>query len=409
MAFGVGKNQNKDYKSGDLGGSQITLAPARVLAVILSSDEYEEVFNTEGGYATLGGIKFEFTDNSINTVELDKALFALPYFSNHKTIPQKNEIVSIIALPNPGSSTSKIDFNYYYFPSVNTWNSPHVNAVPDEALSNQGVPTTLQKDYKDVETGSPRILTEKPTVLEFDNGFIERSTVRNIPYFPGDNVLEGSFGNHIRLGSTNSRTSLPNTWSSTGMNGDPIITIQNGQYPTDEKPWIPLSEDINLDDSSIYLTSTQKININTPVYLNNSYYEGGAPEDPKQFTQPQVILNSNRIGLFSRDSIIASSPKVHITGETVNMDMTGPFTVYASRVNLGSGNPEDLQPALKGDTTEKLLKDILEVLTALTKACSTATTGTVPIASLQKFAVENLAKVQALNTSTIKSDDTFIV
>ena len=406
MPFGVGTNNT--VNTGVLGGKSDTLIlPARVKAVLLTPEEYPEDFDQRGGYGSLGGIKFEFTNNSTNQ-DNSKDYFALPYNSNQKSIPQKNEIVVILALPDPASTTNKVAFSYYYLPAVNIWNSSHVNAVPDEALTTDGTPPSQKKDYRSVEQGSPRILTDQPTKLTFDNGFEERSTVRNIPYYPGDNILEGSFGNHIRLGGTDNRSSLPNTWSTVGTNGDPIITIQNGQYPADENPWIPLSEDINLDDSSIYLTSTQKINIDTPVYLNNSYSEGEAPEDPKEFTQPQVILNSNRVGLFSRDSIIASSPKVHITGETVNMDMTGAFTVYANRVNLGSGNPKELQPALKGDSTEKLLEDILEVLTSLTQACGKAT-GTIPIASLQKFAVENLAKVQALNTSTIKSDDTFIV
>ena len=408
MPFGVGTSStvNTDVFGGTSG---ILILPARVKRVILTPEEYPDDYRQRGESASLGGIKFEFTNNSTNQNEA-KDDFALPYNSNHKNIPQKNEIVTILALPNTESSTNKVSFSYYYLPSVNIWNSPHVNAVPDEALTSQGTPPSQRKNYRDVEQGSSRVLTDKPTTLLFDNNFTERSTVRNIPYFPGDNILEGSFGNHIRLGSTCVRESLPNTWSTKGIgsNGDPIITIQNGQYPTDTSPWEPLSENINLDDSSIYLTSTQKINIEPPTYLNYSYNGENTPEDPDQFTQPQILLNSNRVSLFSRESSLISAPKVHITGETVNMDMTGAFTVYANRVNLGSGNPDELQPALKGDQTQALLDEILFTLKRLVEACATAT-GTVPIASLQKFALENSTRIQKLNTSTIKSDDTFIV
>lgn len=406
MAFGVGTNST--VNTGILGSKSDTLIlPARVKAVLLTPEEYPEDFDQRGGYGSLGGIKFEFTNNSTNQ-DNSKDYFALPYSSNQKSIPQKNEIVVILALPNPTSTTNKVAFSYYYLPAVNIWNSSHVNAVPDEALTSDGTPPSQKKDYRSIEQGSPRILTDQPTKLTFDNGFEERSTVRNIPYYPGDNVLEGSFGNHIRLGSTDNRSSLPNTWSTVGTNGDPIITIQNGQYPTDTNPWEPLSEDINLDDSSIYLTSTQKINIEPPIYLNYSYNGENTPEDPEQFTQPQILLNSNRVSLFSRESSLISAPKVHITGETVNLDSTGAFTVYANRVNLGSGNPDELQPALKGDQTQVLLDEILDTLKQLVQACATAT-GLIPIASLQKFATENIARVQKLNTSTIKSDDTFIV
>jgi hypothetical protein len=43
-------------------------------------------------------------------------------------------------------------------------------------------------------------------------------------------------------------------------NGDPITILRNGQ-PTKTSPegWIPITENINNDLSSIYLTSTQKI------------------------------------------------------------------------------------------------------------------------------------------------------
>ena len=408
MPFGVGTSStiNTDILGGNSG---ILLLPARVKRVILTPEEYPEDYRQRGEFASLGGIKFEFTNNSTNQNEA-KDNFALPYNSNHKNIPQKNEIVTILALPNTESSTNKVSFSYYYLPSVNIWNSPHVNAVPDEALTSGGTPPSQRKNYRDVEQGSSRVLTDKPTTLTFDNNFTERSTVRNVPYFPGDNILEGTFGNHIRLSSTCDRESLPNTWSTPGIgsNGDPIITIQNGQYLTDTNPWEPLSEDINLDSSSIYLTSTQKISIESTSYLNSSYNGENVPVNPEEYTQPQILLNSNRVSLFGRDSSIISAPKVHVTGETINLDSTGAFTVYASRVNLGSGNPNELQPALKGDQTQALLDEILSTLKQLVQACATAT-GTVPIASLQKFAAENITRIQKLNTSTIKSDDTFIV
>ena len=407
MPFGVGKTPKSSI--GD-NSNTITLLPARVLGVIITPDEYPEEYKKYGEYSSLGGILFEFFNNSTGIIEPEKGYFALPYSSNHKAIPQKNEIVSIIALPDPTSTGDKSGVVYYYMPPVNIWNSPHVNTLPDETLTKTSTPTTQQKDYTEVSLGSPNRLLGTPTVLEYDNGFKEQSNIRNITYYPGDNILEGSFGNHIRLGSTCVRDSLPNTWSTAGIgsNGDPILTIQNGQYPTSNSPWEPLSENINLDNSSIYLTSTQKINIETPSYLNASYNGEDTPVDPNQFTQPQVILNSNRVALFGRDYLVGSASRIHLSGGTINFDTPGIFTVYASRVNLGSGNPDDLQPALKGDQTQALLDEILVTLKKLVEACATAT-GTVPIASLQKFAVENIARVQKLDTSTIKSDDTFIV
>ena len=75
-------------------------------------------------------------------------------------------------------------------------------------------------------------------------------------------ILEGRFGNSIRFGSTNisNEISNPNGWSDLGNTGDPITIIRNGQSSKlDDKGWLPTTENINEDASSIYLTSNQRI------------------------------------------------------------------------------------------------------------------------------------------------------
>jgi hypothetical protein len=405
MPFGV-KDNSKTRKPGGTSSTGTSVISGRVKAVVLDSESYPTLYEEHGKEASLGGIAFEFLSTPNSEASLNSLPFALPLFASLSNPPVEGEVVTVITNGSRKTSTDTSTRDYYYLPPVNVWNNPHCNNNPNEVFEgDQYNPDTDKKGYQTVEQGASNKPGSKPTSLTYRSGFQEKATVFPLVPFAGDATIQGRWGNSMRFGSTNKDKSKTN-WSSVGNVGDPIILLSNGRF-SNSGAWNTL-EEINADNSSIYLTSTQKINITTPVYLNTSYYEGGAPEDPKEFIQPQVILNSNRVGLFGRDSIIASSPKVHITGETVNMDMTGAFTVYANRVNLGSGNPEELQPALKGDSTEALLQDILEVLTALTQACVTAT-GTVPIASLQKFAIENLAKVQALNTSTIKSDDTFIV
>ena len=51
-----------------------------------------------------------------------------------------------------------------------------------------------------------------------------------------------------------------NSWSTVGNNGDPITILRNGQpQNTRDRGWVPITEDINEDLSSIYLTSYQKL------------------------------------------------------------------------------------------------------------------------------------------------------
>ena len=75
----------------------------------------------------------------------------------------------------------------------------------------------------------------------------------------------------MRFGSTVSVMKKFNTWSnnSQGTNGDPITIITNSQGNrkiTNTNKFDPIVEDINIDGSSIYLTSTQEINL---IDVNN--------------------------------------------------------------------------------------------------------------------------------------------
>ena len=98
----------------------------------------------------------------------------------------------------------------------------------------------------------------------------------------GDNILEGRLGNSIRLGSTSKPL---NPWSQNGENSDPIIIIRNGQYNNiNDETFNPNIEDINNDDSSIYLTSNQNINGFKVASKNMQSYNKGelpykSPED----------------------------------------------------------------------------------------------------------------------------------
>ena len=75
-------------------------------------------------------------------------------------------------------------------------------------------------------------------------------------------MIEGRFGNSIRFGSTISGSHQMNNWSmeTTQSIGNPITIIRNGQ--TENEQGINTNhilEDINDDNSSVYLCSNQQI------------------------------------------------------------------------------------------------------------------------------------------------------
>lgn len=407
MPFGVGKNTKLQSRSAADTG--MSLVPARVLAVILDDTTYPDLFKKYGEWASIGGIVFEFQQTPTPNKSLADQQFALPLIPNLKNYPVTNEIVPVLVSADTDINTNTTSFKYYYLPPTNVWSSNHHNAIPDEIYTTEGLQPSQKKDYIQVGEGSVRRVSDGSTEIQFDNGFQERVNIKPLAPFAGDVIVEGRWGNSIRIGSTNS-SGLPNTWSSIGQEGDPILILRNGQYEDNQPAWVNTSEDVNKDGASIYLTSTQKIDL-TPARASYQSYPSPS-EAPGEYTKNQIILNSGRIVLNSSSDhlLLASNKSINLNAvENIILDTPGETTIQASRVNIGSGNPVDLQPALKGDTTQELLDDILQALKALTTACASAVTPAGPVASLQRFATQYGTKIQALNTTTIKSDDTFIV
>ena len=105
--------------------------------------------------------------------------------------------------------------------------------------------------------------------------FKEQVNVRPLRPYEGDYTLEGRFGNSLRFGSTidNESTNHPNPWSNEGEIGNPITILRNGQYHDMLKDSIDnIIEDINLDDSSIYLCSSQQISNFVPASFHDASY-----------------------------------------------------------------------------------------------------------------------------------------
>jgi hypothetical protein len=176
-------------------------------------------------------------------------------------------------------------------------------------------------------------------------------------------IYEGRWGNSLRLGSTaKSKSTYKNNWSSNGENGDPITIIRNGQPKnTSTEGWLPITEDVSKDLSSIYLTSTQKI----PFSLSNENFISYTtpPTTPAQFSNPQIIFNSDRIILNAKsDSILISGQNsVGLSSNgSINVESTNSINISSRLINLGDKNAS--QSILKGDDTVEYLKILINEL-----------------------------------------------
>ena len=383
--------------------SSPTIFPVRVKYIFFNNKDYPIEWDEYGQYASIGSILFEEINNPGNKA-LDSLSLARPLYSNIKLLPLINEIVYVMSLPD---ATLQVNVDggkqFYYFQSVNIWNSIHHNAVPNP-LANS--PTNAE-NYSETEAGVETQTNEESSDINLGNTFKERNGIRNLQPFEGDVLLEGRWGNTIRLGSTVNDSTPPNPWSDSGVSGEPITIIKNGQSETENDPWIPQVEDINTDKSSIYLTSNQRI----PIGAANASYESytaafnETPVSPGSYNGDQVILNSGRLMFNSKnDHIILSSQRTISFGaqKGFNFDTTSNFVVkVGTKIMLGDKEESKTEPLILGD---KFLGDFQKLLTDITSLTTALGTVGTPVPYTPNIAVAQTAtkvglQAQAMLTS----------
>ena len=131
------------------------------------------------------------------------------------------------------------------------WNDNEQNASPDPLSNDNNNSPESDKSYSEIETGVYNEETKVPNTISLngDSGgnFVENGLIQAVLPFAGDRILEGRFGNSIRLGGTaNTSGSITNNWSRSGNEGMPITILKNGQPPNlTGAGFEPITEDIN--------------------------------------------------------------------------------------------------------------------------------------------------------------------
>jgi hypothetical protein len=364
---GLVKNLSTNSKS-TVGNTSPTYITGRVLDIIL--DENHPDFSIQGEWNSIGTIQFKI----VSSDDTGNVRFAKPLYPNIKCFPIVNELVVIFLITIPSIVNESYTTEYYYMNGVSFWNHPHHNSTPIPFENN--LPPSQQLDYQQTEGGLVRRITDGSSEIELNsptnssqNTFIERSNIHPLLSFSGDMIYEGRWGNSLRLGSTAKSKSLyNNNWSSNGENGDPITIIRNGQPKNSStEGWLPITEDISKDLSSIYLTSTQKI----PFSLSNENFISYTtpPITPAQYSNPQIIFNSDRIILNAKsDSILISGQNsVGLSSNgSINVESVDSINISSRLINLGDKNAT--QSILKGDDTVEYLKILINELQNIAEA-----------------------------------------
>ena len=374
----------------------------RVKSIVL--DESHPLFKEVGEWNGLGTIEYQ---EVINPNEQPKYPLAKPLSPNNKKYPLINEIVFLISLPNTSIGDFTSNQLNYYIDIVGLWNHPHHNGFPENPST---PPPSQQKDYVQTQAGNVRRVTDQSTEINLGKTFKERSNIHPLLPFEGDTIYEGRWGNSIRIGSTVPNT--PNNWSSLGSPGDPLTILRNGQGSQSNEGWIPTVEDINNDDSSIYLTSTQNIPLEA-ASSDYTSYNTNPPVSPKKYSGKQIILSSGRLVLnTTNDHLLLSSNKsINLNAlNGINID-TNTFTVQSTNIYLGSKSATE--PLLLGNQTVNLINQLISTLSSFATVCSTlvSTPPGTPLAPLNLASTQLVSSLNALKTNltNIKSKYNYTV
>jgi len=296
------------------------------------------MFEKAGGFNGVGTIFYLDYDKAKNIIGENNDTFfntcktAKPLYPQFQYYPVLGELVYLEELPSAASQISSTSTQKYYISIINLWGNNQQNSQPASDKANLGIT------------------------------FVENPNIKPLLSFEGDHIIQGRQGAGLRFSSTTKLYSNLNEWSSIGNEDSPITILTNGfNYNPGE---IYHVEQINKDNSSIYLTSTQQLPLETDkTGILNPLTK---PTDVSKYFNSQVIINSDRVILNSKRDEVMIFAKSNIelnTKNIINLNANERVHLNSNTVFLGTvNNSLPTEPLLLGNKTIDLLETLLDSL-----------------------------------------------
>lgn len=352
------------------------LEPAEVLEVFLDEEDLMNggaiIPQSRNGEPAADWSKYGYirARMSVSNSGKEDTVIIAPLDSNIKEYPHPGEYVIV----------AKYFGDLYYTQKLNMHNSVNLNSFPG-----------LSKVY-DMFTGE----TYKDNLPVIGN-----SDVRQVKAEEGDIIFNGRFGQSIKFGSNVKELKDENNdlVPDTGEPQSPNVIIRAGQgeVPLDNNK--PVRENINLDGSSIWMTTNQKVGLQLST-VNKKFVSIYSHEANKVDGGNQIIVNSDRL-IFNAKSdkagiIFSSNSSV---GISANREI-GVVVPPTGKIQLGDYYAK--QPALGGDLTmelfEKLITYLMDFANGIKGARGSVVDFVVPLSDILPSAMGLVASLQELKT-----------
>jgi len=260
---------------------------------------------------------------AITTSGTGRLIRCFPLSLNSRHIPTLGEQVYVLtANSDLASGTGQGSVRNYYISTVALQNNINSNALPELTKKKPGNPGDQYGNSSSGISFSSNSSDKK----DLGTGFEEVTNLSQLQGYLGDVIHEGRFGQSIRFGYTPegvmsktnevSRASVKPSWTSSDPKS-PITIIRNGAGNSNGYNKFVI-EDINDDDSSIWLGSKQTIKLKPSQKFGFDITAIGA------YDKPQIVINSERIIINSKkDSVLISGKKsvnISTSGWKADMD-----------------------------------------------------------------------------------------
>lgn len=339
-----------------INGQEYEIVSAEVVDVDFSGKDKEKLYTIK--CKLLGSFGSQASVSTIQARALD---------ANIKNIPIAGEVVMLLKGPTAYNSYMATGQEYYFTNPVSIQSSVHHNGIP-------GISETLGKNTsndsqsrENSQIGVPKKRKETRTTI--DPTFGERLDVRPVQPYSGDIIIEGRWGQSIRFGSSiDERREYPvPTYWKTGLGaiGNPILVISNGNSAKKVKHNNFISENPDLDDASIWMTSGQSVRFTPASSYTPSIKDKSVDLYSKnQFGGNQVIIASDRLIFNARkqELIAFSKEGIGLSSEkAISIDGKQVVETESKRINLGINAKS---PILLGDRTMEWLNELCNILSS---------------------------------------------
>lgn len=276
-----------------------------VVVDVIVNEEHPEC--STDGY-NVGCVKFRLIkDNFFRPTEV--LHWAFPIDANVEEFPLKNEIVHIFESLN----------RFYYTRKINLGNRSTHQAYfgLDSEMS---VRTSVDEQRRQIQSSNYAPINQTAQLESLGEYFQDLPNVLRLRHWEGDKIIEGRSGHSIRFGTAWMDPRINrNAFIATNENQSPNILMRIGPsltaLRTTETYAARVVEDINDDDTSMWMVSDQNVPLKVSTIDNSLIHGRSIPDYPRIFNGNQFIVNTGRLILNSKtDKILIHSAKgFHVT------------------------------------------------------------------------------------------------